>query len=145
MIQKIFDPEVQEFWIVFTQGTHFISHLLKKNFSHVYLITRDKYNWIILNPLRLHLGFEIPAAHVNFDLPRDMRQSFDNVIKITMYKRDSKKQFAHFGLLNCVTYVKYILGLRMYVLTPFRLYKRLLHLSESEKIKHGIQSIKLIA
>ncbi len=144
-IKKVFSSDTQEFWIVFTKGSHFIRHFLKEDFSHIYVITRDKYNWVILNPLRLHFSIEIAPFTIKENVPRLITTDNDHVLKITMHKRHADKQFRYFGLMNCVSYVKYILGLRMYVLTPFGLYKRMLHLSDQEKIRHGIQSVKLFA
>jgi len=140
-----FDNNTREYWIVFTQGTHLISKLLKKDFSHVYVITRDKYNWIVLNPMRLYLHIELPAVLVSEDLPRKLRLPNDHIVKVTLYNRKPLKQFRYFGLINCVTHTLYLMGLRLYVYTPFQLYQRLIHLKSKEMPGYGIQSIRQIA
>lgn len=144
-IEKIIDGNVREYWVVFTQGTDLLSKFLKKDFSHIYIITRDKYNWMVINPLRLYLDIIIAPYPINYDLPRLNTGKNSRVVKVTMYTRASVKQFARFGLLNCVTFARYTLGLRMAVLTPFSFYKRLLHLKPSQMSRHGIQSVTLIA
>lgn len=143
-IETTFDRNTKEYWVIFTQGTHLISHFLKDNFSHVYVITRDKYNWIVLNPMRLYMLVEIAAVPITDDLPRLLRLPHDSIIKVTMYSRKPLKQFRYFGLINCVTHALYLMGLRISVLTPFRLYKRLLRLSTKDMDRLGIQSIKQI-
>lgn len=145
VFETIYDNNVKEYWLIFTQGNQLISHFLKKNCSHVYVLTRDKYNWIILNPMRLFLHVEIPAVPIHADLPRMMRGLHDKVIKITIHQRKSTKMFRRFGIFSCVSFALYLIGLRIYALTPFRLYKRLLHLTNKELNSHGIQSIKFIA
>ncbi len=144
-IDKTFDGDIREYWLVFTQGTHLISYFLKKNFSHVYVITRDQYNWIILNPLRLHLDVQIPAYPITKDVPRLWAKPHDTILKVTMHKRAASKVFAYFGLINCVTHVRYLLGLRIHVITPSQLHRSLLKLNPRQKAKHGIQTVKQIA
>lgn len=145
-IDKCFSSNnLTEYWIVFTEGHHWISWLLKKNFSHVYIITRDRYNWVVLDPRRLFLHFELPPIPISVDAPRLIAKPTDHIIKLTMYSRANEVQFSHFGLTNCVSRVLYLIGLRISVLTPLRLYRRLLKLKPREMSRLGIQSVKLIA
>lgn len=131
-----------EYYLIFTQGvTHWITRWLKPNFSHIWLLTRDDYNWLILNPTRLYLQPLIPPISViDNPWPALLRQD-DTVIHIRFGRRDDTQQFGAIGFLNCVTWAKYILGLRIRCLTPFGLYKRLINLCPSEKETHSILSI----
>lgn len=135
---------VKEYWVVFTRGTHWVNKVLKKNFSHCYVVTRDQYNWIVINPTRLYLDVQIKPVPLDVDLAKLIRKPHDTVLKIEIYERASEVNFKSIGLINCVTHVKYILGLRVRAITPFRLYKKLLGLSQVDKNKHGIKSIKLV-
>ncbi len=131
-----------EYYVVFTQGvTHWITRWLKPNFSHIWLITKDEYNWIVLNPTRLYLQVLIPPLAIT-DKPFSLTQQTDNILHIKFRSRDDTQQFGALGMLNCVTWSLYILGLRIKCLTPFRLYKRLLNFSQSEMEAHGIISIE---
>lgn len=142
MIEPISKPT--EYYIVFTQGvTHWITAWLKPNFSHIWLITKDDYNWIVLNPTRLYLQVLIPPIALT-DNPLQLTQITDTVLKIKFTKRDDTQQFGAIGFLNCVTWSLYMLGLRLKVLTPFGLYKRLLNFNQSQKDKHGIISIEQV-
>ena len=137
--------ETVDYWVVFQQGTHFISKVLKPGFSHIYVITRDKYNWIKLDPQRLQLAVTIEPCAMSAQLPLVLREENTHIVHVKMDKLDTNPQFGVFGLINCVTHVRYILGLRFNVITPFRLYKKLLELTPRDMLKHGIQSIRLIA
>jgi hypothetical protein len=137
-------PETHsEYWVVFTQGvTHWVTRWLKPNFSHIFIVTRDDFNWVILNPTRLYLQLLIPAEVAETDVPSKLIQPCDTVLKITFTRRDDTRQYGFFGPLNCVTWAKYILGIRIWCLTPFGLYKRLVTLSPARKLRHGIVSIE---
>lgn len=139
---NVIDPVI-EYYIVFTQGAHLISKVLRKNFSHIYLLTRDEYNWILLNPTRLYLQVVLPASDIT-QLPAEIIKPDDTVLKLTFKQRNSLTQYGYVGLLNCVTWTKYMLGLRVSSLTPWRLYKRLLRIQADARLRlrHGIISIE---
>lgn len=132
-----------EYYLIFTQGiTHWVTRWLRPNFSHIYLITRDDFNWVLLNPTRGYLQFTIlPLPITQSPLPQLVKAG-DTVLHFQFGHRNDTQQFGSIGLLNCVTWAKYILGLRLNCLTPFGLYKRLLNLCPSEKETHAILSIR---
>ncbi len=132
-----------EYYVIFTQGvTHWITQYLKPNFSHIYLLTKDDFNWILLNPTRGYLQVAIlPIPVTQSPLPDSFKDG-DTVLHVIFGRRNDRQQFGSIGLLNCVTWAKYILGLRLNCLTPFGLYKRLINLCPSDKEKHAILSIK---
>lgn len=145
MIQPLQPERLTEYYVIFTQGvTHWITRWLKPNFSHIYIVTRDEYNWIILNPTRLYLQVIIPAASINDDYPRSMLKPDDSCLKLTFTQRDDTQQFGSVGLLNCVQWSKYVLGLRIFCLTPYRLYKRLLNFKPDTMLRHGLKSIERV-
>lgn len=135
---------MQEYYIVFTQGVHWIAKLLKPNFSHIYIITRDDYNWIVLNPTRGFLQVGIAAVSITEPLPMMVALPADTILKVIIDKRDSGKLFGYFKLINCVTAVKYILGLRLCAVTPFQLFSRLLNFKPKDYKKHHIVSIERV-
>jgi hypothetical protein len=136
-----------DYWIVFTQGkTHWITRWLKANFSHIYLFTRDQYNWIALNPTRLYLQVHIPALRSSDPYPATVYTPADTVLKVTFRERDDTQQYGSIGFLNCVTWAKYILGLRVRCITPYGLYKSLVRFStdRAQMEAHGITSIERV-
>ena len=133
------------YWIVFTQGvTHWVTRWLRPRFSHILVFTRDPYNWILLNPTRLYLQIAIPPVSATDPLPAPYSYGpLDTVIRVTFRSRDDTQQFGSIGMLNCVTWTKYILGLRVWCVTPYGLFKRLLRFSadRAQMEAHGITSI----
>lgn len=133
------------YWIVFTQGvTHWVTRWLRPNFSHILVFTCDPYNWILLNPTRLYLQLVIPPIPANMPLlPPYCWQNGDTVLKVSFRRRDDTQQYGSIGFLNCVTWAKYILGLRVRCITPYGLYKRLVRFStdRAQMEAHGITSI----
>ena len=132
-----------EYYVIFTQGvTHWITKWLRRDFSHIYLLTKDDYNWVLLNPTRRYLQVTIlPIPITQSPLPNLLKDG-DTILHIVFGKRDCTRQFGAVGMLNCVTWAKYILGLRINCLTPFGLYKRLINLCSRWKGYHAILSIK---
>jgi hypothetical protein len=140
-IETRYCGEYTEFWVIFTQGTHWISKILRPHFSHIYLITRDKYNWILLNPTRLYLSAEILPFDIQDPVPHLLRTEQDSIIKITFGKRDTSRRFGNIGLLNCLTMAKYMLGINTISVTPWQFYRRLLRFKAKDRARYGIQSI----
>lgn len=145
MIKPTTSEAVTEYYVVFTQGvTHWVTKWLKPNFSHIFLITHDQYNWLLLNPTRLYLQPTIlPIPLDESPLPVLVKPT-DSVLKIVFRKRDDTQQFGAFGMLNCVTWSKYILGIRIKCLTPWRLFKTLLNFKPQDMGSHGIISIEKV-
>ncbi len=134
----------KEYWIIFTQGiTHWITRWLKRDFSHIWLLTKDEFNWIAINPTRRYLQFEILPLSIAEDPFKHYDIKAGAILKITFTNRDDKTQFGSVGLLNCVTWSKYVLGLRIWCLTPFGLYRRLLRFKPDDLAKHNIKSIEV--
>lgn len=139
--------QLTEYWIVFTQGhTHWITRWLKRDFSHIYLITRDEYNWLAMNPTRLYLQVFIPPERASHPFPANVIREGDTVLRITFRRRDDTRQFGSVGMLNCVTWARYILGLRLWCVTPYGLYRKLVRLAtdRGRMEAHGIVSIERV-
>ena len=142
--KKIYTGNRQEFWIIFTKGNAWYTKLLKRGFGHMIVVTRDQYNWIILDPQHLMLKITIPAAPVDKDLPRAIAYEHDRIIKLSFCNRATHPSFGMFGLRTCVTMVKYMLGLRVWALTPYALFRKLLRFNQRAMDSHGLTSITRI-
>lgn len=138
------NEDKKEYWVIFTQGvTHWITRWLKPDFSHIWLLTHDEFNWIAINPTRRYLQFEILPLRIQDNPFMHYNIQAGGIVKITFKKRDDTLQFGTFGLLNCVTWSKYVLGLRIWCLTPFGLYRRLIRFKAGDLAKHHIDSIEV--
>lgn len=133
------------YYVIFTQGTtHWVTRWLKKDFSHIYLLTHDEFNWLLLNPTRLYLQPMILPVPIDESPLTHLMKPTDSVLRVTFGHRNDRQQFGCFGLLNCVTWAKYCLGLRIICFTPFELYQRLLNFNSRQMERHGIQSIEQV-
>lgn len=138
------DTPITEYWLVFTTSTQWIREWLRPNFAHCYVLTRDKYNWLVLNPERLHLRAEIAPVAADQDLISMWCKPHETVVKLEFMPRHTTIRFGWGGLFSCVTLVRYLLGLRIKALTPFGLYKKLLSLTEREMQGHRLAKVELI-
>lgn len=132
-------------WLIFKQGEgYWLQRFLKRGFGHVLLLGKDKYNWLYLDPHQLKLTWGIPPFQVSENLPRLMRNDGYTVLKITFFDRATFQKIRHSRLNNCVSFIKYALGIKVLAFTPYQLYKKLLSLSERQKFKNGIHAVELI-
>lgn len=133
------------YYLVFTDGCRWMHRLLKKHYSHVYVLTKDEYNWVMLNPMKCALEVFLPPFPLSESLPIYGTKTTDTVIEIIFAERDlAERQHSFFGLANCVTCVKYMVGLRLFCLTPFSLFQRLLRFPPKSMAKQKILSIKRV-
>lgn len=138
------DQPLTEYWITFTRSTHWTGKLLKKNYGHVYVTTRDQFNWIVLNPQRAYMRIEIAPYPVTHDVPMMLAMDGDTVIKLVFHPRHTVKQFRYLGGLHCLTYAKYLLGLPLGGVTPYAFSKKLLSLSKNDQRALRLESVELI-
>ncbi len=135
----------QDYWLIFKQGEGaWFQKFLKKGFGHVLVLTRDKYNWIVLDPHRLKLNAVIPPYQVTENVPRLMVNDGYRVVKVTMFERSTFQTGGHSVFSTCVSFVKYCLGLKLFCVTPYGLYKRLLRLNSTTQKRNGIRQVQLI-
>jgi hypothetical protein len=133
-------------WLVFKQGEgYWLQKFLKTGFGHVLMVYKDEYNWIFHDPHKLKLSSGICPYQVHEPVPRMLRKEGFNVIKITFFDRCTSKKIRHSRLNNCVSFIKYALGMRLYPITPYGLFKKLLRLTDKEKFKNGIRNVQLLS
>lgn len=144
-MKKLWKAPYKEFWLVFSDGVHPICKFMKRGYSHVYVITRDEYNWIKANPEQAYLRFTILPYAIDEDAPRLERPVLSTVLKLKTARRSSEGIYSYFGFMNCVNYVQYMLGIKTSAFTPYGLYKRLLNMTDSQKHRLGIQNIQHVA
>jgi hypothetical protein len=130
--------------VVFTHSEHPWQILLKRNFGHCYILTHDAFNWLKLNPTRLFLHSEILPYSANQPAHTITTKPTDHVLRLTMYHKDGVRSFGGIGLRNCVTITKYMLGLPIRALTPYKLFKALLSLTDKQRNLYGIQSVQKV-
>lgn len=127
---SLFDEGIREFALVFTESEpYFGSKLLKKGFTHVYILERLEGCWLLYDPTRYGLNLYVPCCS-DLDLVQclwDNGEKITKALHVTVTKCKGKLIMPP-QMLNCVTLAGYILGVRFgwRELTPYRLYKSLL-------------------
>lgn len=135
----------QNYWLIFKQGNGaWFQKFLRKGYGHVFVLTHDQYNWIVLDPHRLKLSVIIPPYQLHENVPRLMRLEGCAVLKITMFDRATYTTGGHSPYSNCVAFVKYCLGLKLFCITPYGLYRKLLRLNSRQQFRNGIRQVQLI-
>ncbi len=136
----------EEYWLVFKVAEHWIHNFLKKDFSHVYVVTKDQFNWIRLNPLNEQLEVRLMPYNKSHDIGRQIyNESGHRVIKIrTKIDPDKKNSLKLFHILSCVSITKYITGIRMRCFTPYQLFKKLRKMKKLERYGKGVDYINYI-
>lgn len=106
----------------FCHSSNWWQKILKPGFGHVYVIIKDKScgKWVCFDPKPTQMGFKI----LNEKGINANRKHFSKHVWISV-KKDATKG-AQFLTGNCVTRVKYIMGIKArHVWTPWQLYKYL--------------------
>src|SRR4051812_35873773 len=104
-------------WLIFKQGEgYWLQTFLKRGFGHVLLLTRDDYNWMFLDPHQLRLTYGIAPFKTSDDLPRMLKDEGYTVLHITFFDRDTKNKMRHSRMHNCVSFIKYAMGVKIWAL-----------------------------
>ena len=131
------------FWIVFREGDFAIKRLFKRGFGHVYAITKDDFNWIGIDPQNRFLRFEILPYKTDQDVAAAILNAGScKILEVEIDGLESHMfSLNPISLLNCVSQIKYLLGLRVLAQTPYRLYRRLLRMRDKNNYKYPIKSV----
>jgi hypothetical protein len=123
----ISDKKPRKWWVIFTESRYRggIMRLLKRDYSHVYAVTKSlggQY-WIIVNSLVSHLEPDIRSIRHNPRL-RDIVGARAKIL--TVWVNPGDKPRWTFCIFNCVEVTKACLGVRSFwTWTPWQLFKLL--------------------
>lgn len=129
-------------YVIFKGSKHFFQRLLKKDFGHVTVLKRDKYNWYKFEPFNDYLRLDILPYAATSMKPIDNYLLEDGVKIIKVIREVKNRQIfsvSFFHFMNCVSVCKYILGIKNLCLTPYRLFRWL----KSSVGKQGIIEIEI--
>jgi len=125
-------------WIIFRDGQHKYQKYLKKGYGHVYILSRDAYNWVLIDPVYNNIHVEVLNYGANDPIhllyARDPSTTAMYYIEIDddIEQKDFKLNL--FNPLSCVGCVKYYLGIKDFrVVTPYQLKKYLDALLNKQK------------
>ncbi len=135
--------EPKTYWIIFKKGMGWYCSFMKQDFGHCLILTQDKFNWYICDPMRRRFEFKILSCDPKYNLPYFLRtQEGHKLIKIVMNNKEIN-WVPSWTCLSCVEIVKYILSLKISAFTPWQLYKRLRNMQSNlfKQYSYGINSI----
>lgn len=101
-------------------GDHILAPFLKTGFTHVFCCINDGVYWIVLDSRGGVPEIDILAL-ADYDLQKFYEDSGFTVLRI----KRGKPTGSLIVLSNCVGFVKSILGIHCFAVTPWQLYKRL--------------------
>lgn len=117
---------IREYWVIFTDSYHPTIHRhLRPGFQHVRLLTRDEFNWILIDPGFCGISWQILPYPPQVDVYKKLGSHVKVVGAVAGSPVKYRLQF-NFCLLTCVSVVKYFLGIRnILIQTPWQLYRYL--------------------
>lgn len=123
----------KEYWLVFKHSEHWSQFFLKKGFGHCYIVMKDKFEWYVLDPKSYGINVQILGYSLKDDVPRILKKQGHKVIKI-ITKNTDKQYFKLPRFVTCITLVKYFMGIKIFSLTPYQLFKKLRYRDNSVSI-----------
>lgn len=133
-------------WLIF-RGTKLpLLRYLKYPFGHVLGLTKDEFNWMVVDPMHFRLYPFIVSSSPKEDLPNQIKRQEDGVIvlKVVIDADYEPVHIFRLSLFTCVSIMKYFLGLKIFAFTPYRLYKKLLKMRDSGNYRSPIVSVEQI-
>lgn len=118
----------REFYIVFSSSDTIFTPILKKNFSHCFVVEKLDEVWMSYDPTRHELNVAVPPCSAKHDLISAMLELDSSITVLKMNTTGEEQEFMFYPCIpNCVYSCLYVMGIRMLMcFTPYQLYKRLL-------------------
>lgn len=113
-------------WVVFSgQADLRWLKILKPGFRHCYIVLKDRWQWVSIDPLSHYTQIEFHAqVRQDFDLPAWLRGQGMVVVETTI--KPPPRKPSPWMVFTCVEAVKRFLGIqKRFILTPWQLYHHL--------------------
>ena len=137
----------QTSWLIFRPLKCPYAKFLKKGFGHIDILQRDKYNWILIRGSWRQLEWKILPYEMDADVPKLLSEKFG----VTVLKVESiiNKKPRFFPIVwkwfpNCVYFAQYVASIQGTFITPYSLFKSLMKLRNSNKMKYGVTHVDYI-
>lgn len=135
-----------EFFIGFCKGKLWLTRFLNREISHCYVLMRgDKY-WMKIDPSWPRPVLYVLPMSAETNVPKLIMRTepTHRFIRIRHAFDNRKLMMPTFGMITCVSIVRYICGLRFFAFTPKSLYRKLLNYTDSQMFRDRINSITVI-
>ena len=137
------DNEYRECWLIFGGAKpNWTQFFLKPGFDHIQCITKDMSGYILINAARD--GMVI--YNVNKNSIEEILKPLQKKYKVLYIKSKyiSGRQFMGFRFFTCVTLMKYIIGAKLFCVTPFGLYRKLLKCKNTNTLPEGVMTVNQV-
>lgn len=120
------------YYVFFRDGENWFQRwFLKKDFGHIFIMTKTEDKWVVIDPLPDFLHISLFEGIDN--IPKKVAENSNSVCLRVFSEQDfSERQQFRINtaivprFVSCVGIAKYILGIKCRALTPYGFYKRLL-------------------
>ena len=99
---------MNEYWLIFKEGNHWVNKFFKKGFGHIAVLTKDRFNWVMIDPTVHNMGIEILDASIDNDVPKALAITKHKVIYVKTNSMLKNSFLSLFKRGNCVELVKMI-------------------------------------
>lgn len=115
------------FYVVFINSNHVLSPILKRGFTHAYVIEELECIYMAFDPTRHGLNVFMPSCDTSHPLVDIMMEQDKSITVLRVLTKPGDKPLIFKPrILSCVSVIEYILGMRLGAVTPYGLYKKLL-------------------
>lgn len=125
------------YWIFFKEGEFKFKWLFKKGYTHIYIVTKDEYNWLLLDPAKEKFNWKILPIEPNDEskMIEQFVNDAENILKVELLPPEERLNYVRpLGPHTCLAVAKYIMGLKNWCLTPWQLYKNLIN-KKNKRVK----------
>ncbi len=141
----------KEFWVIFKSGDLWYQRYLRDGFGHCIVMFKDDFNWIVLDPTISCLKTVVLPYDVSENVPgMYAKKDRHTVLRVNSSIDPSKKTNMLITIPSCMTVVSYIMGVKIFALTPHILYKKLMSMtgysnrSKRRRIKSNIDTVRMV-
>lgn len=136
------------YWLVFTNGDSEVHKLMKSGFGHVFLLMRDEYNWMLIDPRAKCLDVDILPNDIRDNVPKLFKDNGNRVLEIeAKVVKKNKPRLLNYLIpryVTCTSVIKYVLGIKLMGITPYSLYRRLCKMKHNGFYKGGVVRVNFI-
>lgn len=132
----------KECWIAFKHGSAWTQRFLKKDFGHAFIISKDKFNWMLIDPTFQNLNISILPYGPDDDVIQRLRKNH-RVVYVRYSTNGMQSFFSFISYASCTKAIRYVIGLKVFCITPYGLYKKLAKLSR-QRLPYNIKEIRVL-
>lgn len=134
------------YYVVFRSANYKpVKRLFKDGFSHMFLVGTTTGHWVALDPRNSTMKIELIKKKKEDTIEQLLADEECHCLEVHSKFIDKKWfSFNPFRMFTCVTLCRYMLGLKLFAITPYGVYKKLKKMEARTKYYGNIQLVKTI-